>query len=56
MGLFDRIKTTAGGVAGSVAKSAGQLAGKATVEAKEQAKILPVMAPSRESEPWMLAL
>lgn len=44
MGLFDRIKTTAGGVAGSVAKSAGQLAGKATVEAKEQAKILAVKA------------
>ena len=44
MGLFDRIKTTAGGVAGSVVKGAGQLAGKTTVEAKEQAKILAVKA------------
>lgn len=44
MGLFDRIKTTASGVAGSMAKGAGQLAGKATVEAKEQAKIMAVKA------------
>jgi hypothetical protein len=44
MGMFDRIKTTAGGVASSIAKGTGTLAGKATVEAKEQAKILAVKA------------
>lgn len=44
MGLFDRVKTTAGGIAGSMAKGAGQLASKAAVEAKEQAKIAAVKA------------
>ena len=44
MGMFDRIKSTASGVASSVAKGTGTLAGKATVEAKEQAKILAVKA------------
>lgn len=44
MGLFDRVKTTAGGVVGSMARGAGQLAGKAAVEAKEQAKIAAVKA------------
>ena len=44
MGLFDRIKTTAGGIGVTVARGAGQIAGKATTGAKEQAKIVAVKA------------
>lgn len=44
MGMFDRIKVTAGGMVSSIAKGTGRLAGKAAVEAKEQSKILAVKA------------
>lgn len=44
MGLFDRIKTSAAGIASSLSEGAIRVAGKATVEAKEGAKITAVKA------------